>query len=831
MVKPTTPDRPTVTAAGPSSLRIQWSIPVTEPEVTASTLKVRIKGSQRFHNFDFASGRLVPKGGTSVPAPNCDVIVEGCEEGLEFEAIVAAMNSEGWGEPSDSSVAVGLGQLKPREKPCSPAPPKLAAAGAGKLRITWLLPEACPPIEASQVQITDVGSGLQLLVDAGNGKMVPSGRTTFASTRLECNVTGVKEGVEYVAAICCRNAEGFGPYSMASEPIVLVDPRLSSGSSMALVVCQGPSAEVPVVEPLAAGEGKMKVRWSLPEDAKSTTVKLRRVGDKNWHLCGGTAIAAPVSETIAAGLDEGIEYEAMVSFLVNGRWCCESSISKPACIGDLKLPGIPEAPKEPRLLVVDVGQCHMKVKWQLVTTVPPLIGAVVKFRALGARLWSFVNPATGELVEEEPDIVHVPQTEVDVRGLTQGIRYEAGLAFRNKLGTGPDSALSEPVVIGRLIPRLCKCTYCFQDFDLQHAEYTKGPETFWCPPCRFRHMDPFNAVVEPYGLLMCHVVMRPTIAFSLDLPDLKAWRKEDNAIFIRMVKIDSDNSSQVWPQKISFEANGNEVFAVKEAEEGHVRRDVPKDISPGLRPGMNTIVIRMEDPYLPGFVMCLVRTQQKTPHQIAAEIPVFDEESSKNRVNALLADTWSTPLDNEEDEEITCVVSNKLKLRCPLSFERVVIPVRGEQCLHLQCFGLAAYLESNMKMRALNNRWTCPVCSNILKPSDLRVDGYVERVLAETQAHIEEVLILQDGSYRVIEELLPDKAAEKAAAAAAAAAAAEAEAEEMEMKELPTTIDDGDTKRTRSPKRNRPAQVSVVVPLTKRQKRRQKMNEVDNDSD
>ena len=83
-----------------------------------------------------------------------------------------------------------------------------------------------------------------------------------------------------------------------------------------------------------------------------------------------------------------------MSFLINNRWCCESAISKPACIGrashcmkscescvlsnlgaggELKLPAPPTQPKdrlhvfegiwtelllgqEPRLYVMDVGQ-------------------------------------------------------------------------------------------------------------------------------------------------------------------------------------------------------------------------------------------------------------------------------------------------------------------------------------------------------------------------------------------------------------------------------------------------------------------------------------------
>merc|ERR1719512_503634 len=139
------------------------------------------------------------------------------------------------------------------------------------------------------------------------------------------------------------------------------------------------------------------------------------------------------------------------------------------------------------------------------TVVPPLLGISVRFRPLGSKDWQFVDPTTWRLVSKEPDPVPAPATEMDVIGLKAGVRYEAAIAFRNKLGQGPNSPPSEIVCIGRPTPHLIKCTYCFADYDLQHAEYTKSVESFWCPPCRFRHMDPFNAAIEPYGLLMVHI--------------------------------------------------------------------------------------------------------------------------------------------------------------------------------------------------------------------------------------------------------------------------------------------------------------------------------------
>merc|ERR1712178_639300 len=80
--------------------------------------------------------------------------------------------------------------------------------------------------------------------------------------------------------------------------------------------------------------------------------------------------------------------------------------------------------------------------------------------------------------------------------------------------------------------------------------------------------------------------------------------------------------------------------------------------------------------------------------------------------------------------------------------EKVVDPVRGENCQHLQCFGLNAYLTSNHKMGAFNRRWTCPVCSLILRPTQLRRDKYVQSIVGATAEDTEDVTILPDGSWK-----------------------------------------------------------------------------------
>jgi hypothetical protein len=764
MPKPPGPSRADLEVVG-SSIRIVWAIPQAEPEITACTVKVRIAGSQRYQNYDHKTGRLVPKGGSTVPAPTCEVTVDGCLEGIEYEAVVAAMNSEGWGDVSQPSEPVSIGEKKPRDKPSPPLIPTLESHSPGKLKCSWSLPDACPPVEASQVRLTDVAKGVSMLVDAAKGLLVESGRTALAAPKTEIVISGVQDGIEYIAAVCCRNAEGFGEYSMPSDPAVSgIDPKAVAG--MALVLHSGPSDDVPSLTAMGIGEGKMKVGWVLPEDAKSTMVKLRRVGQKDWKLVGGTAIPAPANETVAPGLEEGIEYEACVSFLRGGRWSKESKLSRPACIGHVKKPDVPGAAKEPWLFTVNDSRL-IRCKWRLPTVVPPVSAIFVRVRAVGRHQWFYVHAKTGIPQEEEEGCEPVASSvdQLDISGLHPGVRYEASLILRNKLGMGPPSIPSEAACIGRPIPRLMKCMYCFNDFDMAHAEYSRSAEHFWCPACRFRNLDPFNAIVEPSGMLWCELITRPVTTFTLELPDLKAWRKEDHNVQMRTVRIDSDTCTQVWPLTVTLEANGNEVFKIVPPEEGHVRRDVPRNIAGGVKPGSNTFTVTIDDPHTSSYAMALVHTYPRTVEQISADIAKFPEEQARERVCKLLEDNWNegiTATEEDEDDEIQCVIANKLKLRCPLSFERVVIPVRGDSCMHLQCFGLGAYLASNEKMRALNNRWTCPVCTNVLRPRDLRIDGYVQKVLADTPDHVDEVQIMPGGDCKWIEESELGQAAERA---------------------------------------------------------------------
>lgn len=68
-------------------------------------------------------------------------------------------------------------------------------------------------------------------------------------------------------------------------------------------------------------------------------------------------------------------------------------------------------------------------------------------------------------------------------------------------------------------------------------------------------------------------------------------------------------------------------------------------------------------------------------------------------------------------------------LVCPLTCERLKIPVRARACRHLRCFDFEAYLVTATRTAAFSRRWRCPCCGIRLLPSDLARCEFTTRLL------------------------------------------------------------------------------------------------------
>lgn len=96
----------------------------------------------------------------------------------------------------------------------------------------------------------------------------------------------------------------------------------------------------------------------------------------------------------------------------------------------------------------------------------------------------------------------------------------------------------------------------------------------------------------------------------------------------------------------------------------------------------------------------------------------------------------------EVDDEVVEGAS-RVSLRCPVSHQRLVTPVKASTCRHLQCFDYDSFLEINEKRPA----WRCPCCNRLISCPDLRIDRQMEKVLKETDEKVQEVIFYQDGSW------------------------------------------------------------------------------------
>ena len=76
------------------------------------------------------------------------------------------------------------------------------------------------------------------------------------------------------------------------------------------------------------------------------------------------------------------------------------------------------------------------------------------------------------------------------------------------------------------------------------------------------------------------------------------------------------------------------------------------------------------------------------------------------------------PVNKKNSDPDIEATSSVLDLRCPLSYMRLDVPVRGTKCTHLQCFDITSYLQ----LQEQGPQWSCPVCSKSTPFEQLAVD-------------------------------------------------------------------------------------------------------------
>uniref|UniRef100_A0A1L8DIB2 Putative zn-finger transcription factor n=1 Tax=Nyssomyia neivai TaxID=330878 RepID=A0A1L8DIB2_9DIPT len=91
--------------------------------------------------------------------------------------------------------------------------------------------------------------------------------------------------------------------------------------------------------------------------------------------------------------------------------------------------------------------------------------------------------------------------------------------------------------------------------------------------------------------------------------------------------------------------------------------------------------------------------------------------------------------------------SQTVTLKCPITFKKISLPARGQECRHLACFDLESYLQINCE----RGNWRCPICNKSALTETLEVDQYMWAILNSLSTQdVDEVIIDNGANWKAV---------------------------------------------------------------------------------
>lgn len=241
-------------------------------------------------------------------------------------------------------------------------------------------------------------------------------------------VTGLSNGTTYTFRVSATNAVGTGPNSASSAPITPTEP----------VTPTVPAAPTSVTA--TAGNASATVRWTAPADGGSPITHYTVTPYVGTTAQPTTSVAGspPSTSVVVAGLTNGTAYTFRVS-AANAVGTGPNSAASGAVTPTATTS--PTAPAAPTDVTAKAGNNSAQVTWNAPSnggsgitkyTVTPYIGTTAQ---------------TARTVTGTP-----PATTLIVGSLTNGKTYTFRVTATNAVGTGPESAPSNPVTPAKTVP-------------------------------------------------------------------------------------------------------------------------------------------------------------------------------------------------------------------------------------------------------------------------------------------------------------------------------------------------------------------------------------------
>lgn len=227
-----------------------------------------------------------------------------------------------------------------------------------------------------------------------------------------------------------------------------------------------------------------------------------------------------------------------------------------------------------------------------------------------------------------------------------------------------------------------------------------------------------------------------------------------------------------WPEIIFILVN-DEVMEIR--RKSHHLKDLPIDITSYILPVIpghgSTNKIRMSTPRSS-------KSKDQSTYFVAVEVveilghsQIIDLCNQQRIPASQTLDAIKKSLAGpaiDDDDDISMVVSDlSVELADPFTARIFDTPVRGDSCLHRECFDLEPFLltrkANGANQPSMVDVWKCPVCGGDARPYTLRVDDFFTAIRAKLASDgnldIKAIWISADGSWRPkSEEALKRKA-------------------------------------------------------------------------
>ncbi|XP_026819603.1 E3 SUMO-protein ligase PIAS3-like [Rhopalosiphum maidis] len=91
------------------------------------------------------------------------------------------------------------------------------------------------------------------------------------------------------------------------------------------------------------------------------------------------------------------------------------------------------------------------------------------------------------------------------------------------------------------------------------------------------------------------------------------------------------------------------------------------------------------------------------------------------------------------------VGTHSVTIKDPLTMQRMKLPARGVECVHLQCFDAISFLRMNEQKQT----WLCPLCKKRVKFENIEIDEYFLKIVQSptVSEECENVILLEDGTW------------------------------------------------------------------------------------